>query len=78
MNAREFWGHVGSETMRAVCIEAGSSYGYFKLIASGHRGAGKEFADKYAAAAKKLTGLDLDLRAGRQVCECCGQTIAKK
>lgn len=75
MNAREFWDHVGAKVMKQVCVEAGSTYGYFKLVANNHRGASKEFAEKYATAAKNLTGLDLDLRAGRNICPCCGQTI---
>ncbi|WP_124800644.1 hypothetical protein [Paraburkholderia phosphatilytica] len=75
MNAKEFWGQVGPEVMREVCAEAGSSYGYFKLLANGHRGASKEFAERFAEAAMRLTGLDLDLRAGREICPCCGQAI---
>ena len=61
MNSLQFWSMVGTDKVRAVCADAGTSYAYFKHIAHGRKRPSYELAKKLSSASSRITGHTLDI-----------------
>lgn len=55
LTLHDYWEAVGTDTLRAVCARAGTSFAYYKLMCYHFKGCSPEMLERLEAAAAELT-----------------------